>query len=253
MGTISYTIPTAGSTANSVADPEVATALQTLLTWANGNIDAVNLSAALAQAAAVNQSGQTVKGAVSISASQSTSSTTYTTLATPDQVTGIVLPTNGLIRVWYQAQASSSVSSAGRAALFIGSNQATVQASLGASTQSPLVQAAVIAGMVTNSLFTTPFGLQTIGATTFSGDVTTGQGIGGYAVQTSLTNSLITELNGTQYQWIQSGTNIFVAAGGAWDIFAAAGTYTVSVQFKASSGTVTASNRKLWVQALSFA
>lgn len=46
MGTLSYTIPTPGSTLNSVADPEVATALQTLLTWANGNIDASNISPA---------------------------------------------------------------------------------------------------------------------------------------------------------------------------------------------------------------
>jgi hypothetical protein len=42
-------------------------------------------------------------------------------------------------------------------------------------------------------------------------------------------------------------------AGGVVSMFAAAGTYTISVQFKALSGSVTASNRKLWVQALSFA
>lgn len=28
---------------NSIADPEIATALQTLLTWANGNVDAANI------------------------------------------------------------------------------------------------------------------------------------------------------------------------------------------------------------------
>ncbi len=46
MGLITYSIPTAGSTLNSIADPELATALQTILTWANGNIDTTNLSAA---------------------------------------------------------------------------------------------------------------------------------------------------------------------------------------------------------------
>lgn len=45
MGTISYTVPVAGTDLNSVADPEIATALTTLLTFANGNVDVVNLSA----------------------------------------------------------------------------------------------------------------------------------------------------------------------------------------------------------------
>ena len=40
--------------------------------------------------------------------------------------------------------------------------------------------------------------------------------------------------------------------GGFTFAFAAAGTYTVSVQFKASSGSVTASNRKLWVWTIGF-
>jgi hypothetical protein len=47
MGSISYTIPTAGSTLNSIADPEIASALQTLLTWANGNVDGANVAATL--------------------------------------------------------------------------------------------------------------------------------------------------------------------------------------------------------------
>lgn len=35
-------------------------------------------------------------------------------------------------------------------------------------------------------------------------------------------------------------------------LFAAAGTYDVSVQFKSSSGTVTAKERKLWVWTMGF-
>lgn len=59
MGSISYTIPVAGSTSFSVAASEVDTALQTLLTWANGNVDGANVPPSLtgrrlvAQAAAV--------------------------------------------------------------------------------------------------------------------------------------------------------------------------------------------------------
>jgi hypothetical protein len=43
MGSISYTVPAAGSTLNSIADPEIATALQTLLTLVNGNVDGANV------------------------------------------------------------------------------------------------------------------------------------------------------------------------------------------------------------------
>jgi hypothetical protein len=47
MTTISYAVPVAGSTLNSIADPQVATALTTLLTWANGNVDGANVVASL--------------------------------------------------------------------------------------------------------------------------------------------------------------------------------------------------------------
>lgn len=43
---LSYTIPVAGSTLNSIADPEVATALGSILTWANGGIAGADLSPA---------------------------------------------------------------------------------------------------------------------------------------------------------------------------------------------------------------
>ena len=47
MGTISYTIPVVASTSFNTAAAEVDTALQTLLTWANGNVDGANVSATL--------------------------------------------------------------------------------------------------------------------------------------------------------------------------------------------------------------
>lgn len=220
MGTITYTIPTAGATSFSVAAAEVDTGLQTILTWANGNIDAVNLSALLAQAAGINQSGQTVKGTNVVTGSESRTNVAFGTMPTPDQVTGIVLPTSGLIRVWYQAAWQESVASAASAAIFVGASQLQL-----AGAGAPAAQSASVADSgtpaVNRPLFTTPSGLSSgsPSSTNYTGDVTTGQVLGG----------------------------------GPVDIFAAAGTYTVSVQFKASSGSVTALNRKLWVQALSFA
>ena len=46
MTTLSYPVPTAGSTLNSIADPEIVTALTSILAWANGSVDTGNLSAA---------------------------------------------------------------------------------------------------------------------------------------------------------------------------------------------------------------
>ena len=62
MTTLSYTVPTPGSTLNQIADPEIATALTSILNW-SVNIDSGNVTSTFAPAAGVNQSGQTVKGA----------------------------------------------------------------------------------------------------------------------------------------------------------------------------------------------
>jgi hypothetical protein len=62
----------------------------------------------------------------------------------------------------------------------------------------------------------------------------------------------------TTGQVVGAGPQMSVSAtspqlvGGPCYIFAAAGTYTVSVQFKSSSGSVTAKNRKLWAWTLGF-
>lgn len=223
MATLSYTVPVPGTDLNSVADPEIATALSTILTFANGNIDATNLLASAAQSAGMNQAGQTVKGAVNIATSQSTSSTSFVTLATPDQITGIVLPANGLIYVWYQAIWQASVG-AGSAAIFLNANQ--VQFPATSSATAPSVQAATTAGAnaINALLVTSPGGLVSAANTSnYTGDVTTGQILG------------------------------FATSSGPCVIEAAAGSYTVAVMFKASSGSVTASSRKLWVEAKSFA
>ena len=39
MTTLAYTVPVPGSDLNSIADPEIATALTSIKAWANGNID----------------------------------------------------------------------------------------------------------------------------------------------------------------------------------------------------------------------
>jgi hypothetical protein len=159
-----------------------------------------------------------------ISTEQSRESTAYATLTTADEIQGVVLPENGLIVIGYQATWKSSVGNGGRAAIFIGPNQ--LKRASGESAD-PAAQLAVgAAAGVFTPLFSHGGGLQNTGVSTaYNGDVATGQVLGGL---------------------LSGGT---VMAGPCF-VFAAAGTYNISVQFKAESGSVTAKNRKLWVAVL---
>lgn len=180
------------------------------------------------------------RGAANISASQSTSSASYTTLTTQDQVTNIVLPTNGLIAVSYQALWQESVNQQARAAIFLGANQLVAVQRFTAGGGGPFVSETGISPTssagINQSLASCGIGLMSSGFNTAYGpDVTTGQAVG---MQEG--NTIVHSATETLY------------GGGPCYIFAAAGTYTVSVQFRAISGSVTASNRKLWVQAIPF-
>lgn len=216
----------------------------------NGNLDGDNLSALTAQSAGVNRSGQTVKGVSIIATSESRTNVAYGTLTTPDQVS-VVLPTNGLIEVWFQAQWQESVQGAGRAAIFIGANQFQVainQQSVGDAGPAP--QAAYFGAPASPNqlqpLYSFPLGLASVqnGGSIAGADATTGQGIGGFGATTALTE-------GTHVRTINTSNT---ALGGPCYIDnLAAGTYTISVQFRSTSGSVTASNRRLRARALAFA
>lgn len=192
---------------------------------AANQVGAQHLSQSIAQNLGMNISGAVGQGYVSIPTSQSTTSTTYTYLATPDSVSNVVISTGGLIFVAYQAMWNSSVATASNvsAAVFLNTNQ--LQAIQSTTTTTPTVQAATngAASTVAEPLASTFAGL-IAGAQTsaYTGNVTTGQVL---------------------------GTN---ATGGIITIFAAAGTYTVGVEFKAASGSVTVSNRQLWVWTRNF-
>jgi len=170
-----------------------------------------------------DSSGQKARGTTQIATQEARTNTAYGLLATPDRVSGIVLPTNGLIAVAYQAMWFESVSNAARAAIFVGANQLKIASVAGA----PVVTEAQTGGAVGTStpLHTHGGGIISENASSAITEVTTGQVVGGGAGVTQ---------NGICY------------------IFAAAGTYDISVQFKASSGTVTALNRHLWVWSVGF-
>lgn len=168
-------------------------------------------------------------GITAIATTESRTNTAYGTLTTPDQVAGVVLPANGLLQIGYQATWQESVNNAARAALFIGANQLKVATDR--TNAAPIAQETALAagaGAIDKPLASYVGGLNGVAgdATVYTGNVTTGQVLGvGVGATTGNASTL-----------------------GVCTIFAAAGTYTISVQFKSTSGSVTAKNRVLWVR-----
>lgn len=202
----------------------------------NGALDVDNILAAVKEKLGLSDASTVRRGRTVVATAQGRTNTAYGTLATPDQVSSVVMPTDGLILVWYRATWQESVDGAARAAIFVGANQLKIA---GGSSAAPFVQEARCVGGVgiDKPLSSGPQGLTgqlSSNATVYTGDVSTGQAIG------------VLDESGTI-----DGT---VAFGfGACAIEADPGTYTISVQFKASSGTVTVKNRKLRVLSIGFA
>lgn len=225
---------------DSTEEPKVVTALSQLIAAVNGvdsaqiadgAIQPADLQSTLLDALGVTAGGTVRRGKSIVATTESRTSAAYGLMPTPDRVSGIVLPTDGLIAIGYQAtwQASAPASPA-TAAIFLGANQLKL---VGTGNGAPSVQEATLngAGAATDvALGTTPYGLQR-GTALYSGDVTTGQilGLGANGNFTPTDN-----VPGLVWAW------------------AAAGTYDVTVQFKSGSGSVTVKNRRLWVTTLGF-
>jgi hypothetical protein len=254
MSKLTITDPVIGEKVTA-SDPKIIAALTAISEWANGNIGANNIEAKGVTEAMLSTAVQTLlnektAGGVmkkSIIATEETrESAVFGTLTTPDEVE-VVMPTNGLIAVWYQATWQESVAKAARASIFIGANQLKVAGAV--SGTEPTGQAAAKLGTSTASfmaLFSGALGLASSAfAVGWTGDVTTGQAVG-FATFKANAEQISYELGGIIEQ-AQDGTGF----GGPCYIFAAAGTYKISVKFKASSGKVTAKNRKLWALAYS--
>lgn len=162
------------------------------------------------------------RGKLNIATSESTTATSYAfnNLATPDRITQVVVPADALLVVGYQAIWQNTVASNGRAAIFIGSNQ--LKQALG--TGAPSIQEATGPaetnddGLVASEVI----GLAGAGGVGAATEVTTGQVVGRLSA---------------------------VGQGGLVNIFVAAGTYDVGVQFKNNAaGTLTVKSRHLWCE-----
>jgi hypothetical protein len=263
LSELAYPLPEIGEP-SLAADPRTLEALINIKAWSNGQIDATNLKAlgiTLEKLAAesVNESkltkavaellnnktagGETKKSI--IATEQTRENAAYGTLTTPDEVT-VTMPTNGLIAVWYSATWQQSEPAGGaRAAIFMGANQLKVAAP--AIATAPVVQAATLEDVVSttgaNPLASFPGGLIGVRqAATFGPDATTGQAVGVYSQGATLDQ----ELNGA----VQEGGPARLSVGGPCYIFAAAGAYKITIQFKVATGNVKVKNRKLWALAI---
>lgn len=156
-----------------------------------------------------------------IGTEESRTNVAFGTLTTADEITNVVLPENGLIVIGYKANFKSSVSGAGRAAIFLGANQ--LKASNTAGSGAPVVVEIATESTIFR-LLTSSTGTGLVSASPETTDVTTGMLLGG-GMPSNTSNGLAF-------------------------VYAAAGTYAVSIQFKASSGSITAKERKLWVATL---
>lgn len=163
-----------------------------------------------------------------VAAEQSRTNVAYGLLGTPDRIQNLTVPAGGLLMVGFQAMVKEATDGGSRTALFLGSNQLKYQVGTSAQTQ-----AANIGGDGTNVYYlvtSSPVGLRGEPNGTYTGDVTTGQVLGSVAVA----------LPG-----VEGGiTPIFM------DPANPVGPFDLSVQFKATSGAVTAKERKLWAWVL---
>jgi hypothetical protein len=228
---------------DSTEDVKLINALTAIEAWSNGGIGEENLSPSVA--AILNG---TITQKSIIPGEESRENTAFGTLTKPDQVE-VTLPENGLLAVWYQALAARTTGTA-RAAIFLNGNQ--LKAANAGNVGGPVVgaQAAIVGGVENawNFLASAQFGLLADSNTTFGGSYpTTGMALG----MSSIGNQTWYMEIGGEERGFNANSGLYTSFGGPCYIFAEAGTYKISVQFKSSSGKVTVKSRKLWALALS--
>ena len=150
---------------------------------------------------------------LAIAKEESRESTTFGTLPTADLIKEVVVGEKGLLRIGYSARFKSNGSGTGKATIFLGANQ------LKFYTTEPKAISVSTVGTTYRHLSSSPAGLVTSTSGEAIGpDVTTGQ-------------------------LIAAATE-----GGMATLFVGAGTYEVSVQYRATAGNVSAKERRLFVE-----
>lgn len=167
----------------------------------------------------------------------------YTKAGTADEITGIVIPENGMLLFHYRAEAKRETAGEGTAAMFLSENQ------LKNSTANGKVETNQIGGIGGGNfvqIMSGPYGLvKATGTTNYEGDATTGM-ILGMGAQTSANGQIALSVGGASAAMPE-----WITYGGLCMVTAAANTYTLSARFKCSAGgTLKVKNRKLWAVVL---
>jgi hypothetical protein len=179
----------------------------------------------------VNQTGSVRRGSSAVAGAETTTSTTYVTLATPDQVANVVMPSAGLLWVYFRALFKlTGATNAGAAAIFVGGTQA----------------AAVVQNAAAVSVNATSLAAASVHLAPVFTDPVQGMRAGSSAANDSPNL-------GSSPGFFGLGTNTLPAA---VPIEAPAGTYTVDIRFHVnvtSGGTLTVQDRLLLVKAEAYA
>lgn len=197
--------------------------------YQDGTLTKDDVASALAAHLGVNDGSNVRRGLCSIATEETTTSTSFVELTTPDQVSSIVMPTDGLIAIGYRALWKlTGATNDGSAAIFLNDNQIK-----SASTNSaPIVRQISLDATGDNY-----------------GILTTAGGQGGLACAESASSNSSFTGTGTilQPEPATAGSIVYV--------YADAGTYDVSIRFAVNvtaGGTLSVKERKLWVWAMGF-
>lgn len=208
-------------------------------------------------------------GATVIDTAESRLNNAYGLMTTPDRVQNVIVPTNGLLFVQYEALWKEALNGGGSAAIFIGANQLKVRDHEGTVGKIGAQSAAhADVGSTTNfyaMLFTCSIGLATkaldsVGATEDPAPVTTGMAMG-LSVSHGVADPVTWRIDDVDRMARRSADGTGSALGGMYGGICcihnlAAGTYDVSIQFKNTAPTgapgVTVKNRRLRVWTMEF-
>lgn len=205
-GTFAPELPEAGE-GKGLSDSRIRGSLITLRDGLNGLLNSSNK--------VTKESLETGVGAIKwytpkiIATEESRTNTSYGTLTTADEITGLVVPEAALLLVYFRARVKSSITEEGHVGLFLGSNLILQEGGSSASAVEEKTGTGEAFGVIKTNGQT----IDRIPGT--ASDATTGQVVGRPLA-----------------------------------IFLAAGTYALSVRYKAGSGSVTAKDRKLWAAVL---
>lgn len=186
-----------------------------VLAAVNGGIDGDNLVSTVAQQLGLSSSSVVRRGKSIVNTAESVTGSPHAVLATPDRVSNIVVPSGGLLLVSFWAQIVSS-SATGTARIYLNNNPVSnVNGPADGQVNSSIANGILVTSPAPN--WAGLGGLSLYGDSTVSDDLTNGHPVGEFL-----------------------------------PIVVNPGTYTVEMRYEKTAGTVTLSNRKLYVKAEAF-